>query len=367
MFSMNRIQKIALIIFVLATALTTGTAQENRHILIEYVANEELPVESVQEILSNLETRLQEHNITATIEPFTDRWSIMPETDNVHIVMRQVFVNGQVTAIQMTAYVNNIDITSTSSVLNPITPLFENVPLTRLHWVDRTVAHILYSFGEYEEIKEQLADNINNTEVCRIMPHRILGNIAMLEADYEAAISYFLCTLEDYEFPTPHNLIWSYARSGDLETALDYLEEEFRRNRDIEDELQLLELRARVYATAFDYDSAITGMDETIARAEENELDNRTLAELYTDRGEIIFLIYEWDRVEDNFDTAIELDPDYAPAYFQRGVLFYTMARRDDALADFETYLELNVDGLHAEEAESYIESIQIELDALDG
>src|SRR5690606_10952459 len=104
---------------------------------------------------------------------------------------------------------------------------------------------------------------------------------------------------------------------------------------------------------------------EAITLAEENELSNETLAELYTIGGEIIFLIYEWDRVEDNFDTAIELNPEYDRAYFQRGVLFYTMARREDALADFQTYLDIQPNGIYAEEAQSYSESIEIELEAL--
>lgn len=131
--------------------------------------------------------------------------------------------------------------------------------------------------------------------------------------------------------------------------------------------VDILSRTAKLYALTFDYDSAIVDIDEAINLAEANELDNAVLAELYTVRGEIIFLIYEWDRVEDNFDTAIELDADYAPAYFQRGVLFYTMARREDALTDFEQYLVLEPDGIFAEQADGYIESIQVELDALGG
>ncbi|MEO0598522.1 MAG: hypothetical protein AAF126_20610, partial [Chloroflexota bacterium] len=106
-------------------------------------------------------------------------------------------------------------------------------------------------------------------------------------------------------------------------------------------------------------------MDVAIELAENSDVTGLLLPELYTTRGEIVFLIYEWDRVEDNFNTAIELAPAYAPAYFQRGILFYTVARREDAQADFETYLELAPDGIYAEQATSYIESIEIELEAL--
>ena len=62
---------------------------------------------------------------------------------------------------------------------------------------------------------------------------------------------------------------------------------------------------------------------------------------------------------------AVEADPNYADAYFYRGVLFYTQGPREQALADFERYLELAPDGEHAEEAAKYIENIKVELEAL--
>ena len=34
--------------------------------------------------------------------------------------------------------------------------------------------------------------------------------------------------------------------------------------------------------------------------------------ERHVQRGQIIMLLYEWDRVEANYTAAIELDPDYA-------------------------------------------------------
>lgn len=129
--------------------------------------------------------------------------------------------------------------------------------------------------------------------------------------------------------------------------------------------VSLLADRARLYALAFDYDSAIADVDTAIALAEENALSNETLAELYTRRGEFILLLYEWDRALADFNHALALAPDYAPAYFQRGVLYYTMAQRERALADFQAYLERQPDGELTAQARQYIESIQIELEAL--
>ncbi|MBC8171042.1 MAG: hypothetical protein H7X77_05205, partial [Anaerolineae bacterium] len=53
-------------------------------------------------------------------------------------------------------------------------------------------------------------------------------------------------------------------------------------------------------------------------------------------------------------------------AYFYRGILYYTVVvDRDKALPDFERYLELAPDGIHAAEAAQYQADIQAQLDAL--
>ena len=229
-------------------------------------------------------------------------------------------------------------------------------------------ATLLYELGFYEQaenlIPELIPLYINTKDSVSleafILPF-MLGNINILKGDYANAVELYIEQAQF--FPVIQgsfiNRTWAMLQLGEQDlSALDYARTWLLGYGSGVNDVPFLSSRAQLYALVFDYDIAIEGMDEAITIAEENEADNHTLAELYTTRGEIIFLIYEWDRVEDNFDTAIELDPDYAPAYFQRGVLFYTMARRDDALADFETYLELNADGLHAEEAEAYIEDI---------
>lgn len=108
-------------------------------------------------------------------------------------------------------------------------------------------------------------------------------------------------------------------------------------------------------------------MDTLIELAEGHSIEAEYFAQLYTQRGEIVLLIYEWDRALADFDQAIATAPEYAPAHYQRGILLYTMADREAALAAFERYLEFAPDGQYAELARSTIESIEIELDALGG
>lgn len=195
-----------------------------------------------------------------------------------------------------------------------------------------------------------------------------IGNAHVALNNYQEAVYAYESALELSPTPnhaTIYNLSWTYVQLNDADNAIavfdNLLQHSFFRTRNE------YARRARIYALLFDYDNAIVDINTAISWEQNFQNSPTILAYLYTIRGEIIFLIYEWDRVEENFDTAIELDPTYAPAYFQRGILFYTMARREDALADFETYLELDPDGIYAEDAQAHIESIQIEIEALGG
>lgn len=246
----------------------------------------------------------------------------------------------------------------------------------------------LYQTGFYNESYQILAPLTEELlpfyDLLPIGLHRFINfyqanNLIML-GDYEAATH----RLENTIFENGINgrmeiinLAWLYITTNHPDDALTLLND----NLDITPELvqnsihtdnwiniyEILPRRAQLYALAFDYDSAIADIDAAIELAEANDVSNEWLAELYTLRGEIIFLIYEWDRVLENFNIALELAPDYAPAYFQRGVLYYTMTERENALADFQHYLEIAPDGEHAAEAQRYIDSIQLELESLGG
>ncbi|MEO1287115.1 MAG: hypothetical protein AAFV93_05055 [Chloroflexota bacterium] len=232
--------------------------------------------------------------------------------------------------------------------------------------VSLIVALALYSAGYLNEAEELLLSISEDQDTFYYENVQfILGNIQLLNENYDTALEYYEPLDRDI---TRENLVWLYHYLGRPDDAYELLNYDIDRLRDSSEENRLsllLPIRARLFALDFDYDNAIADMDEAIEIAEENELNTTRLAELYTIRGEIIFLIYEWDRVEEDFNTAIELDPSYSPVYFQRGVLFYTMARREDAQADFEQYLELESDGIYAEQAQTYIESIETELEAL--
>lgn len=290
----------------------------------------------------------------------------------------------------------------TPQILLPSTILFENSEysvdffslstLTQEDYEERGLLNIVVGLATYSVGDCSNADLMieirQSSSLANYAINFYYGNCMLLIGDYESAFQGFrnggasLAAGGGTVVNSKHasiNYVWTSLQLApdlvDIEYVTyirDYLlncgYEIYCQGRENEEQqVDLTSRRARLLALTFDYDWAIADLDRAIEIAEDNNFDNQTLAELYTIRGEIIFLIYEWDRVEENFNMAIELDPDYAPAYFQRGILFYTMTRREYALSDFETYLELEPDGIHAEEAQANIESIQIEIEALNG
>lgn len=129
--------------------------------------------------------------------------------------------------------------------------------------------------------------------------------------------------------------------------------------------------RAHQHALDSQADAAIAELDRAIEQAERHALPSAERARLYALRGQMVLLLYEWDRVLEDYNAALELAPGYADAYFYRGILFYSAMpgglNREDALADFEHYLQLEPDGPYAADATRYAESIRLELDALGG
>jgi tetratricopeptide (TPR) repeat protein len=96
-------------------------------------------------------------------------------------------------------------------------------------------------------------------------------------------------------------------------------------------------------------------------------IDPAVLAPLYVQRGQIHLLLYEWDDVLADYNTALSIDPEYADAYYYRGVLYYSVRfEREKAMPDFARYLELAPDGDLAEKAAQYLADIQAELKALE-
>jgi tetratricopeptide (TPR) repeat protein len=239
----------------------------------------------------------------------------------------------------------------------------------------------LYSAGDCENARQYLTP-INVQEIDRITSF-YAGNCALVMNDYASALELFSA---DYPLATPSsiNLWWTHIQINPTEPfeglmVCPRIEGWICTPQERVDKLTRI---AQLYALGFDYAQAVSTINSAITFVERytpfvSRLDapphlftSNEVAALYTQRGQFHLLLYEWDNVLADYNNALELAPDYADAYFYRGLLYYSALTdqipRETALADFIRYLELAPSGSHAAEAEHYITIIQAEMDALD-
>jgi tetratricopeptide (TPR) repeat protein len=204
-----------------------------------------------------------------------------------------------------------------------------------------------------------------------------LANCALLasDGDLEAVLPRFEEILPRSEYGLRYsmgvgtNIAWLYLQLGREHEAFELMGQIIDASEKYDifvvHRLRLFTKRSQLYALDFRFAEAIADMDAAIQIATDEHPYPATLAELYTERGQRVLLTYEWDAVLADYNRAIDIDPTYAPAYFHRGILFYTQGPRASAVPDFQRYLELAPAGEYAEQAAQYIADIQVELDAL--
>jgi tetratricopeptide (TPR) repeat protein len=350
---MRQIRLILLLLGILMAVGMIGAQEEEMRIfynLRESISEDDFSV--IEDLFEATQNRLLDFNVRVVFEAYNPA-----EVSYQTVLVDFSNPQGEITAWIST---NNLEIEKLSPILYSSFSISDSISE---NLENNLVALSLYHLNRLDDAESIFYSHLPNNIEEPKQEYFFLGNIQISEADYETAIEYFHNIESRGQYLSVMagvNEAWVYWQFNDILIYANTQKLPIV-------EAEIFTKRAWFHALAFDYDSAIADMDEAITLAEENEADNTTLAELYTIRGQIIFLLYEWDRVLENFNHAIELDPNYAPAYFERGVLYYTMTQRENALADFQHYLELEPDGLHAEEAAQYIESIEIELESLGG
>lgn len=74
---------------------------------------------------------------------------------------------------------------------------------------------------------------------------------------------------------------------------------------------------------------------------------NPNLALAFNDRGLLFYNADEYDRALEDFNRAIELDPKFETAFDNRGVTYFAKKDNGHALADYDHAIELNPDDLN--------------------
>ena len=93
-------------------------------------------------------------------------------------------------------------------------------------------------------------------------------------------------------------------------------------------------------------DCHVTGFRRAIAQFTEGIEIDPDDAEAYKDRGDVYFLKAEYNRALADYSKAIELDPDDEHAYLSRGTVYVAKGNSAGALADFAEALQLNPDDI---------------------
>lgn len=216
-----------------------------------------------------------------------------------------------------------------------------------------------------------------------------LGNCALVAGNYTEAISHYENGIVNFPpfwdvkstYPAI-NLSWVYLHENDTDNAFetaDFALSSVTYWASVTPSASLflvkvLSLHAQLNMLASRFSDALVDLDRAIQFSTNPEIvrhpSKYLLVTLYDLRGQAYRALYEWDSALADFNSALELDPAYAEAYYQRGLLYASILQTgaefyDEALADFQHYLELAPEGEHAAEAAQYITDLQSQQQSL--
>ena len=98
--------------------------------------------------------------------------------------------------------------------------------------------------------------------------------------------------------------------------------------------------RARVNTRLVEYERAFADLNQAVQLAPD-------LAAAYNDRGYIFMQWQDYPRAEADFERALEADPDYAPAFSNLAVAYMVQGEYVEAIALLEEKInETNIDGI---------------------
>jgi len=106
-------------------------------------------------------------------------------------------------------------------------------------------------------------------------------------------------------------------------------------------------------------DEAVQHMEKAVADyTSAIELDPQ-YAKAYNNRGNARASLGDEERALQDYDTALELDDSLALAYFNRGLIHYRLGEYEDATSDLGMYLELVPQAEDRAQVEDFIEQLR--------
>lgn len=128
---------------------------------------------------------------------------------------------------------------------------------------------------------------------------------------------------------------------------------------------ETLAAQVREYARDFKVEDALRTAQDALDIVRSGGYPDEYIAKFHLLRGQMWLMVYEWDYALNDYDTAVDLAPDYPEAYYLRGVFYATRTELDLAIADFERVVILDPDGRFVEQARAAINDLTQQREAL--
>jgi len=203
--------------------------------------------------------------------------------------------------------------------------------------------HAIKDYSKAIELNPDYADAYSN----RGNAYRDKGKLNEAMQDYNTAI----------KLKSDHHFIYNnrgnvYRDKGKLNEAMQDYNTAIELNPDFADAYNG---RGNVYFLKDDFDNAIEEYNMAIKLAPDDALPYNNRGNLYLRKGELEQIAQtnpepdyrrnaQFDRAIEDYSKAVELDPDYAKAYCNRGTVYREIGEFHRAIEDFNKAIELNPD-----------------------
>ena len=208
---------------------------------------------------------------------------------------------------------------------------------------ERKYKEAIDAFHSVLETEPDNADIYNN-----------LGVAYSCLANFEQAENYYVKAIElDPELAQAYiNLSDLYYKAGDLASALGTLQ---RGSYELQDNLAIAHLLARVYIEDQRWDDAIDELERVLDGEPENY-------DAYYDLGHVYFELGDYESAISNYLKAIAVNDKFTLAYKKVGVLFLARNDYEDAIEYFEDYLNFDIPQEEKDSVEKLVERIKAKI-----
>ncbi|MFQ5790226.1 MAG: tetratricopeptide repeat protein [Acidobacteriota bacterium] len=145
------------------------------------------------------------------------------------------------------------------------------------------------------------------------------------------------------------NIAASYEKMGDAENALSYYQKAVELNPELFDAWVAI---ADLYSKQKKWKEGMAALEKALEIRPGEPL-------LRFNYGAYAFNAGDMALAQESFQELIELNPDYAMAYYQLAMVMVGQGKNDEAIPHFEKYLELEPEGANAATAQGILEQLK--------